>query len=731
MSHVPVWIASLPDVVRVRSVKSANLLGADILDCGIERKKLNELALTDDVREAFAAAEVNSDLWEQPDCALIYGLGLVKPWFIYDHLRSLGPYEKFQREYWSLLSRGVGIVGHCFFFKLLRFLPCSSREPLPQRAGRRSFITELPKHFTTYLMQSIGENQPLPDWATDTHPRMCVQLPRAWALMLTSNLCDSFSLCELGPSRRDLAGHHVMSIGWSTVHHGGSRHLRELRDGFPPLRFQPASLKHMKDHNVTNPRTCSEMLDIIRDAVDPLIHSALRNGDDLQERVQNMHSGLSSLQFFCDEARVHEFDMHAPSSKCSYSILTLINAFWACQYLKSDHKLRESCIWMLKLTLPKSVATHYCQKLQGSPEPMRLPSASTITRTRGRIDVAWMIIFRKLLHFMLSNGGVSIYPMVDSSPQGNRNYEIVIFNLVRDTRLNAIHSCITQLDYLSRRPRSERIRLWQEEAALMRRIHSMITRHKAPSVQLPFGKENLKIKFQTTMHAFYLLSPSVAEFCELVGSAPWWVSDQGTEIGLARVQPVPVKEVFPYMDVGVNFPVDAFGEVDFTSDSQLPGPANEDFKIDLTDSLEFNGTLHAVHNAGRGLELHCQHYKEAVFRLGRVSQLISSKRSKDRLSETCFADGVGAQLFKPLSKYKTTCYVERWGTVAHTVLETTDDVEAAMRWGWDLQRYLRGSDNYPEMDPDTAEPDTAHHSRLDVVNDSVNSAFWCSCQHNK
>ena len=179
--------------------------------------------------------------------------------------------------------------------------------------------------------------------------------------------------------------------------------------------------------------------------------------------------------------------------------------------------------------------------------------------------------------------------------------------------------------------------------------------------------------FQTLVHALFLVSPSLEDLAVLVASAPWWVTDQGTEFGTSHIMPVPMQSIFPYMNLQPQEPLDNLGEIDF---ELPPPPCGLELKIDLRRSLDFNGTLHASHNAGRGLEHHLKYYKEAVFRLGKVSALMSRKQSKDRLFQTCFAGTpVGRQMHLPLKQYHYTCHVERWGTVAKTCLETTDEVE--------------------------------------------------------
>ena len=173
-------------------------------------------------------SEANLDLedWQHPDGVLIYGLGLVEPWFIYDNLRSLSRLDALQRDYWSLMSHGQGVVGHLYFFKLLDFVPCANRELMPYIKGLRSFFTTLPVSQTTYMLEDMAAENALPCWAMDSYPHACVQLPRAFATLLTQGFHKSFSLCELGRSRGELCGQYMYTMGWNDRHPLCVEHLR-------------------------------------------------------------------------------------------------------------------------------------------------------------------------------------------------------------------------------------------------------------------------------------------------------------------------------------------------------------------------------------------------------------------------------------------------------------------------------------------------------------------------
>eukprot|EP00959_Pyramimonas_sp_CCMP1952_P064130 1339632-Pyramimonas_sp.AAC.1 len=75
----------------------------------------------------------------------------------------------------------------------------------------------------------------------------------------------------------------------------------------------------------------------------------------------------------------------------------------------------------------------------------------------------------------------------------------------------------------------------------------MLLRHTAPAVHLGFGRANLSAKFHAIMHQLFLLSPDVATFAQLVKDVPVWLSDQGTESGIARIEPITVENVLSYV----------------------------------------------------------------------------------------------------------------------------------------------------------------------------------------
>ena len=201
---------------------------------------------------------------------------------------------------------------------------------------------------------------------------------------------------------------------------------------------------------------------------------------------------------------------------------------------------------------------------------------------------------------------------------------------------------------------------------------------------------------------------SWADLAPLSRSISTWLSDYGTEIGLAKVMPVLIKDLLPYwaapeeegtrgMDEEVEFAEGCIAEqsdieVDFGASQPEPVPAPAaDLSVDVRRSLEVPGVLHIISNAGNSLESTMDGYKDAVTKLIKVSNLLSRRESKERLYETCYADTPeGRELFRPLWQFRANCHSERWGTVSHCVCTLVREAAPSLRaaCGWNLDKYL-------------------------------------------
>ena len=281
-------------------------------------------------------------------------------------------------------------------------------------------------------------------------------------------------------------------------------------------------------------------------------------------------------------------------------------------------------------------------------------------------------------------------------------------------------------------PVQERIDHWTDaEQNLMDTLRGHIVRHILPTVCLGFGQGCLGQILQSIMHGVFIsLSPSPRDLCVIARSIVAWCSDYGTEHGLASVEPVPLVEILPYLESEqscLNPCEDDFGDTpscdpDFAQEEPL-----SQLMLDVSASIEVPGISHILHNIGRDLESHLLKYKDGVFRLTKIANVLRKKENKHRLKATCFSeDAAKDELYKQhLAKFKSQCHLERWGTVVDTVMAMTMPVQAALRFGWNVSKYLKGNDEHPVLkaEEENAE-DNEHATRLDLVDATIHSDFW-------
>ena len=103
--------------------------------------------------------------------------------------------------------------------------------------------------------------------------------------------------------------------------------------------------------------------------------------------------------------------------KASFLIQTLIMR----AMLANDAALREVIAMACKMVLPATIQGQVLSVIE-NPHDFPLPHQSTVSRWRVCLDAAFMMYCRQ--HYPPS--GFIRYAMVDSSPQGGRDYELIV-----------------------------------------------------------------------------------------------------------------------------------------------------------------------------------------------------------------------------------------------------------------------------------------------------------------
>ena len=289
----------------------------------------------------------------------------------------------------------------------------------------------------------------------------------------------------------------------------------------------------------------------------------------------------------------------------------------------------------------------------------------------------------------------------------------------------------------------------EHEAALMQGLKDSLVIHNLPPVQLGSGRTSVGHKFQALMHMIKIVSPTLTLLPHCARSCVVLTSDYGVEARVPSVKPVPVSEVFPYLqeddysdnesDTDSDMPVLVDPQDDFVCEpSPEPMPAeDDDFKyvpqprrrrdrreelLDLSGCSEIPGLLHVIHNAGKALSEQLTHYNEAAEKLQATSNMLRRRESKERLKETCFSSDIGRAVWDQcLKSFKGKCYSERWGTVANCLHLMSSDVKASLDFYWDVTKY-RGSTS--ERKPDPEEEDADVMERIHIIDEALRNPFW-------
>ena len=97
----------------------------------------------------------------------------------------------------------------------------------------------------------------------------------------------------------------------------------------------------------------------------------------------------------------------------------------------------------MQIICPRGLAEQWTREVQAD---MSIPSPTTMSRVRARVDASWMIIFRQLMARKFAAGGVAMYVVWDASPHGGRDYQMGVADIVSVKDLAQMHCDIQKLE---------------------------------------------------------------------------------------------------------------------------------------------------------------------------------------------------------------------------------------------------------------------------------------------
>ena len=519
---VPCIIATLPSIIRLRSDDT------DVTNQvhGLSRVYCNDMALNvAGVRATLLRHGINEEYCDvPPNTCKALGLANVRADFLYDALRVLDPCQAMQREFWAQLSGGVSNVGHLHYFHCNETLLL--RKPLDMKRlgrigkGTRTFFSCLSDLHAEELFEAV-EGQcvgGLPEWLVGlgTLPFLVIKLPSPFACLVLHGATASFSVCELSTrTRPELLG---QGIGWSlgrhARRHGGfhrAHWLKQLLDSFPNARWRSVNDEEDSEednqpgHSLLSKTFMQDLADTTRGA----LCAVTGQHDNTPAWLQRLHKRLAALESTSDQLSAFRERKNLTRGQ-GFTAIALIHAFLVAQCLKKDCDLHKICCRALEMTMPPEIAAEVNAWME-SEAAISVPSPAVVSRLRGRMDVAFMLIFRERLSEMVQLGGVSVFAAIDSSPQAGRDYEMLVLHIVRKNALAESHADIMALEDRVSWTLEARCEQWEQEVALMGRIRDRILVHVAPPVFLGAGRTALPMKLRVVVHAMMLLSKDTSD----------------------------------------------------------------------------------------------------------------------------------------------------------------------------------------------------------------------------
>ena len=454
----PVWIATIP----------ANSSMSQAVASGHGRHVHTNLNTF-----AESAPQIQRDLEEcnldvgELESQHILGLALIKSDFVYDALHTLDAPQRLQYEFFQGLDRTLD-HSSLYFFKLVVFVPLGFTE-IVQRVNvryTRTWCFRLEEQQPQRLLNTIAALQPLPHWVDDNGPPfVCLHLPRVYAYLLAMQHWKVFCLYD-SPRPR------LWKIGWAG--HGQPPELTALRTSFPPWRdFAEEADPQALD--VFSPHDMNSMLTLLRNfagGVDPA-------SADAPELLREAHKWALRMQQHADTMRNFVYDMglrawgQQQRRRREYDIYTLLECFFCADLLGNDSNLVEVLQHACKIVLPREQANMLLDSIQHGSARFA-PDASQLSRMRLRIDVAFMFCMRQhYTEWLLHGRGVVLYPVVDASPQGGKDYEMVVLNIVEKRHLTELHDLTSTLEAFQYLSLEERLERFETEREIMARIETL------------------------------------------------------------------------------------------------------------------------------------------------------------------------------------------------------------------------------------------------------------------
>ncbi len=227
-----------------------------------------------------------------------------------------------------------------------------------------------------------------------------------------------------------------------------------------------------------------------------------------------------------------------------------------------------------------------------------MASPATLSRARLTVDVSLMMLMRER-HDELLHASVPpvVYILVDSSPQGGRNWELTELQIVRgeDIRRAATYARELMTHYVDTFEDAEHHDL------LCQSLAQLFIRHVAPPAALGTRQSGLPMKLHAMVHSLRLECSSWATCAQLCASVCGICSDMGTEMEVNRVDDIKLDESFWYWEPPVKFDGDGVADEPSAVGADVMPDSSPALALSFAGSLYVPGSYHLVDGLSKAI----------------------------------------------------------------------------------------------------------------------------------
>ena len=470
------------------------------------------------------------------------------------------------------------------------------------------------------------------------------------------------------------------------------------------------------------PDTCQRVADTLR----LLATQKGTNGsvpDDIYRRALQHVTFLQSI-------RDKMVSVHYRMSRRMHEIDVLIHALLVSAHLKSGSSLQAVVEHCLSIAVhDRNVRAHFLQTIAQFANSV--PSRSALQRNRVTLHMGYCRMLARQ-HAALTDGGRGIirWATMDESPQGH-------FQWMMQGSITMRADDVGRAFHMAQRL-SNRVALGLDAATekdIVAELSRLLVLRQGVPTAVGSGKMSLRHKMSAVTHSCRLQLNSWSETAAWITQTFSWTGDMGTESGVSH-----------YSD---NL-LDMFGEwvrdADFDKDDQHTEPdfdyqeespivpdsfpdsvpessahQRRAYATDCRRSIYVPGLLHIIHNATADLQSVLAHWPAYVRQLKAVAKMLSKRKYRDRLIETCFRDEPQSAYVHDIEQYCHSVHDGRWGTVFAAVAGLVP-LEAPLRYAWSSERYrLRSRLDKTDEGPETAQ--------VQLVDSALSSNFFGAYTH--